>query len=103
MVGIFHHSTCIDQLIKISALLLILGLLSCAQPDTKSNKVIVIHAHGISYPDLVSYLDASKSDNFFKRKATANAIKKLEPITNAVTICNIASFETGTLPSFGTT
>lgn len=99
MVVNFHHSTCIDLLFRISSLFLILGVSSCTQPEVPSNKVIVIHARGISYSDLVNYLDASKANSFFQRKAEVNAIQKLEPITNAVTISNIASFETGGLPS----
>ncbi|OSY87230.1 hypothetical protein WH52_12260 [Tenacibaculum holothuriorum] len=70
---------------------------SCTQPKKENRKVIVVHARGISYPEMQEYLTATKSDLFFKRNE--KNITKLTPITNAVTISNIASFETGESPS----
>ena len=72
---------------------------SCTQQENSPRKVIVVHARGISYPDLMSYLDTTKAKGFFEQNFDKNHIKKLTPINNAVTISNIASFETGTLPS----
>lgn len=69
---------------------------SCNKPKKENIKVIVVHARGISYPEMQEYLATTTSDLFFNRNK--KNIKKLIPITNAVTISNIASFETGNSP-----
>lgn len=82
--------------IQIVFVLISFFLISCSKQKKENKKVIVVHARGISYPEMQEYLDTTKSDLFFSRKK--ENIKKLAPITNAVTISNIASFETGTSP-----
>lgn len=62
-------------------------------------KVIVVHARGLTYPEMSEYLSANNADGFFKQNSVKGFIKKLHPITNAVTISNIASFETGVMPN----
>lgn len=80
-------------------LLICFAILSCTPPEDTKNKVIIVHARGLTYLDLMNYLKRTKVESFFKDQADKGAIQKLTPITNAVTICNIASFETGTFPS----
>ncbi|MBV6647209.1 MAG: alkaline phosphatase family protein [Cyclobacteriaceae bacterium] len=82
-----------------SLLALLLTIQSCTPRKDLPRKVIVVHARGISYPDLVSYLDTSKADSFLEKKEVGGFIYPLHPISNAVTICNLASFETGVLPA----
>jgi predicted AlkP superfamily phosphohydrolase/phosphomutase len=85
---------------KIGIIVVFIVITSCAfnkQPNGK--KIIVIHARGISYPDLNNFLAQQNSSGFLQNNYQNNMIKRLEPITNAVTISNIASFETGELPS----
>ncbi len=94
-----HQMKRINWSVKIGLLLLIHLVLSCHQTKDTNDKVIVVHARGITYPDMVDHLNSIKSDDFFKRKEASGSIKKLHPITNAVTICNMASYETGSMPS----
>lgn len=86
-------------LTKASLFLLIFCLLSCEQEADINKKVIVVHARGISYPDLAGYLPTAEAHSFFLRNNQAGNLHQLQPIVNAVTICNIASFETGTIPA----
>lgn len=73
---------------------------SCSSNKTKNhNRVIVVHARGVTHPDIMQFLNLSDSGTFFKENASKKRIKKLQPIINAVTISNIASFETGVAPS----
>jgi hypothetical protein len=79
--------------------LLSITFYSCQEPKSKPQKAIVIHARGISYPDMIRYLDKAPEEDYFKKMEAEGNFYKLEPINNAVTITNIASFETGSLPS----
>ena len=87
------------DLTKIGLLLLLFISSSCVHDQSVKDKVIVVHARGVTYPDLMNYLKVSNSNVFFKLQESNGFIYKLNPIVNAVTICNIASFETGMLPS----
>ena len=86
-------------IIKVGLLLLISTIYSCSKLKEANRKVIVVHARGIVYSDLIHFLSSANSDGFFKEKQAQGSIKKLTPISNAVTISNIASFETGYNPS----
>ena len=63
------------------------------------SKIIVVHARGIAYPDMIDHIKSASPEDFFNRKQSAGHLKKLEPITSAVTISNIASYETGLPPA----
>ncbi len=60
--------------------------------------MLIVHARGTSYPQVLAYLKQVKG-GFFHDANEQEILHKLEPITNGVTISNIASFETGSLPS----
>ncbi|MEP5612534.1 MAG: alkaline phosphatase family protein, partial [Cyclobacteriaceae bacterium] len=81
------------------AFLLLWGITSCTSPTSPRKKVLIVHARGISYPDLIGYLRANGSSGYLNETQSNGTLKKLRPITNAVTISNIASFETGLQPS----
>jgi len=93
------------QFKPLSSMLLLLGLLtlftSCANDSPIVNtkkKLLVIHARGLSYQDLFDYLNGQHEQKFFTSRTREN-IRRVTPISNAVTITNIASFETGSLPA----
>ncbi len=81
--------------------LLACGLTNCHSAEKQNNKLIVVHARGLSHSGLMDYLDrpGQTGSGFFKKAQASGDLHPLRPITNAVTICNIASFETGTLPA----
>ncbi|MEO9801637.1 MAG: alkaline phosphatase family protein [Reichenbachiella sp.] len=85
-----HHSLYI--------LILLLFLQSCVPDSATEQKVIVVHARGLSHSNLMNYLEISDQEGFLQRARSDGKLQKLEPITNAVTISNIASFETGVFP-----
>jgi predicted AlkP superfamily phosphohydrolase/phosphomutase len=78
--------------------LVLVTLFSCNDFEGEKNKVLVVHVRGVSYEQLILYLNKSES-GFLKDAESNGHLNPLEPITNAVTISNIASFETGALPS----
>ena len=81
---------------QMKSFITLLALLVACQPNhIKKDKVLVVHLRGVSFESLQNYLSQSES-NFLTE---SNYLKPLEPIVNAVTISNIASYETGTLPS----
>lgn len=90
-------------LLKVMSMLLLCVACSSKQTNDANQrspkKVIVVHARGLTYPEISKYLSANNAEGFFKQKSVKGLIKKLYPITNAVTISNIASFETGAMPS----
>lgn len=59
---------------------------------------MIVHARGVSYPQVMSHLK-QVDGGFFDNADEQKNLYKLRPITNAVTVSNIASFETGSLPS----
>lgn len=76
----------------------IINLQSCDLANSKK-KVLVVHIRGASYPALMNFLKTeASSHSFLKKTFDNNYLKQLRPIENAVTITNIASFETGTVP-----
>lgn len=85
----------------LTLVLLTVSLTSCVNSSLRNDvqKVIVVHARGISYPEMQEYLTTTSSDLFFKAKQKEGLINRITPITNAVTITNIASYETGNLPN----
>jgi len=78
---------------------IVIGLCSCKKATNKNNsKLLVVHARGISYPQMMNYLENTESNLYFKQMQHQGLLKQLNPITNAVTISNIASYETGKIP-----
>jgi len=88
-----------SNLIIIELLLILFISPSCVHDQRGKDKVIVVHARGIIHPDLINYMQSSDHYGFFNLSEKNGFIRKLYPIVNAVTICNIASFETGLLPA----
>lgn len=66
--------------------------------ENAKKKLLIVHARGLSYQDLANYLEGQQDQKFF-RSQTREYIREVTPIVNAVTITNIASFETGKLPA----
>ncbi len=77
----------------------LIAALSCQSIEDTPRKMIVIHARGASYPFLEKYLAGNTAAGFLQEANRKGDLKRLIPITNAVTISNIASFETGVHPS----
>jgi len=73
--------------------LFVIAVWSCSS-EKKERKVILVHARGASFQDISNFLNTRDIDPF-----KVEDFQKLKPITNAVTISNIASFETGTYPA----
>jgi len=97
-----HHDLVkkyIGWLFKAMSILLFGMVCSCKETEVTKNKIIVVHARGLTYLEMSEYLKSTSSGSFFEQKASNGFIKKLHPITNAVTISNIASFETGVTPA----
>ncbi len=88
-----------NSVIRVVFFSLLLFSYSCTSTDLPKNKVIVVHARGASHPMLLEYLSTIEGKSFLKEALAEGSLKKLHPIMNAVTICNIASFETGALPA----
>ncbi len=80
-------------------LFLIVTIVFCSQEEKPEHKVIVVHARGVTYQDIINHLNGITREGFFSRNNAKGWLKKLQPITNAVTASNLASFHTGTYPS----
>lgn len=82
---------------KLLVLVLLLTTFSpIAGADTE--KLIVVHVRGGSY-ELLSRYAEGRGDDFLRQQNANGMLRPLLPVENAVTISNIAAFETGTLPS----
>ncbi|WP_299226168.1 alkaline phosphatase family protein [uncultured Psychroserpens sp.] len=88
-----------DKCLKKFLFIISIIAFGCSKSEQSSQKIIIIHSRGIPYTSLITYLDSVESNGFFKQKYNEGLIKKLTPITNAVTISNIATFETGEFPN----
>ncbi len=69
-------------------------LATTCQVRETPRKVIVVHARGGSYTDVSRFLETQNPD-----VPAGLELSRLTPITNAVTISNIGSYETGTYPA----
>lgn len=75
------------------------SLASCGTKEPNSNKIIVVHARGASFAQIETELNKSTRMEFLRSAYREGRLRPLKPIDNAVTISNIASFETGAMPS----
>ncbi|MEP1096913.1 MAG: alkaline phosphatase family protein [Cyclobacteriaceae bacterium] len=76
-------------------LIVLCGTISCTAPSDLNKRVLLVHARGVSYSLLTEYLQSRNTKSYLKNSQSDGTLSKLHPITNAVTISNIASFETG--------
>jgi predicted AlkP superfamily phosphohydrolase/phosphomutase len=70
---------------------------SC-QPLEPTDRVLLVNIRGASYTMLQKYLETTDQRGYLHDMFTRNKIWPLQPVTNAVTATNLASFETGVFP-----
>lgn len=89
-----NHKYCYLFLLSISC-----SLMACQAIKPSNKKVLVVHARGISHSELMEQVKFLESESYLKTQYNLGTVKKFIPVTNAVTVTNLASFETGRDPS----
>lgn len=80
------------------AVLMWIAGMSVSSAVTATDKLIVVHVRGGAFEQIRAFAEQG-GEGFLAGQLESGALRPLTPIDNAVTISNIASFETGTLQS----